>query len=411
MIETTRFELANGLRFVHNYDGNTAMVAVNVLYNVGARDESPELTGLAHLFEHLMFGGSVNIPDFDGAIERAGGKNNAWTSNDFTNFYDIVPAHNVETAFWLESDRMLSPSFSERSLEVQRSVVIEEFKQQCLNRPYGNMMHHLRGMVYTVHPYSWPVIGKTLEHIASVTRDDEKAFFFSHYAPDNAVIAVSGNITAEETRRLAEKWFGDIPRRDIAPRSYAAEPVQTAARFAEVSGHVPATDITIAYPMEGYGTKQYYCADLLTDLMANGESSIFYRELLMESDLFTSVDASILGSEEPGMLMLNMRLRENGADNERRAIEAVNAKVEDIINRDFTQEHLTRAINRMESAMMFNNVSYLAKAQALAMCEYHGEDINGMIARYRDLSAADLRAAGREIFRPERANTLIYRPV
>lgn len=410
MIETTRFELANGLRFVHNYDGNTAMVAVNVLYNVGARDESPELTGLAHLFEHLMFGGSVNIPDFDGAIERAGGKNNAWTSNDFTNFYDIVPAHNVETAFWLESDRMLSPSFSERSLEVQRSVVIEEFKQQCLNRPYGDMMHHLRGMVYTVHPYSWPVIGKTPEHIARVTRDDEKAFFFSHYAPDNAVIAVSGNITAEETRRLAEKWFGDIPRRDIAPRSYAAEPVQTAARIAEVSGHVPATDITIAYPMEGYGTKQYYCADLLTDIMANGESSIFYRELLMESDLFTSVDASILGSEEPGMLMLNMRLRENSAGNERRAIEAVNAKVEDIINRDFTQEHLTRAINRMESAMMFNNVSYLAKAQALAMCEYHGEDINGMIARYRDLSAADLRDAGREIFRPERANTLIYRP-
>lgn len=411
MIETTRFELANGLRFVHNYDPNTAMVALNVLYNVGARDESPELTGLAHLFEHLMFGGSVNIPDFDGAIERAGGRNNAWTSNDFTNFYDIVPAHNAETAFWLESDRMLSPSFTERSLEVQRSVVIEEFKQQCLNRPYGDMMHHLRGMVYTTHPYAWPVIGKTPEHIARVTRDDEKAFFFSHYAPNNAVIAVSGNITAEETRRLAEKWFGDIPRRDIAPRSYAAEPVQTAPRHAEVSGHVPATDITIAYPMEGYGTKQYYCADLLTDLMANGESSIFYRELLMESDLFTSVDASILGSEEPGILMLNMRLREGGADNERRAIDTINAKVEDIITRDFTPEHLTRAINRMESAMLFNNVSYLAKAQALAMCEYHGEDINTMISRYRELTANDLRSAARDIFRPERANTLIYRPV
>lgn len=411
MIETTRFELGNGLRFVHNYDGNTAMVAVNVLYNVGARDERGDLTGLAHLFEHLMFGGSVNIPDFDGAIERAGGKNNAWTSNDFTNFYDILPAQNAETAFWLESDRMLSPSFADRTLEVQRSVVTEEFKQQCLNRPYGDLSHHLRKLVYTTHPYSWPVIGKTPEHIARVTPQDTREFFLSHYAPNNAVVAVSGNITAEETRRLAEKWFGDIPRREIAPRGYGREPEQTSARHAEVSGHVPSTDITIAYPMEGYGTKQYYCADLLTDLMANGESSIFYRELLMESDLFTSVDASILGSEEPGMLMLNMRLRENGADNERRAIETVNAKVEEIAVRDFSARQLTRAINRMESAMTFNNVSYLAKAQALAMCEYHNEDINGTIARYRELTGADLRECARDIFRPERANTLIYRPM
>lgn len=411
MIETTRFELGNGLRFVHNYDGNTAMVAVNVLYNVGARDERGDLTGLAHLFEHLMFGGSVNIPDFDGAIERAGGKNNAWTSNDFTNFYDILPAQNAETAFWLESDRMLSPSFAGRTLEVQRSVVTEEFKQQCLNRPYGDLSHHLRKLVYTTHPYSWPVIGKTPEHIARVTQEDTREFFFSHYAPNNAVVAVSGNITAEETRLMAEKWFGDIPRREIAPRSYGLEPEQTSARHAEVSGHVPSTDITIAYPMEGYGTKQYYCADLLTDLMANGESSIFYRELLMESDLFTSVDASILGSEEPGMLMLNMRLRDNGADNERRAIETVNAKVEEIINRDFSDRQLTRAINRMESAMTFNNVSYLAKAQALAMSEYHNEDINGTIARYRELTGADLRECACDIFRPERANTLIYRPM
>lgn len=410
MIETTRFELANGLRFIHNYDGNTAMVAVNVLYDVGARDENPGLTGLAHLFEHLMFGGSVNIPDFDGAIERAGGKNNAWTSNDFTNFYDVVPAQNVETAFWLESDRMLGLAFSDKALEVQRSVVTEEFKQQCLNRPYGDMSHYLRRMCYTEHPYSWPVIGKTLEHIAKVTQDDIRSFFYSHYAPNNAIVAVSGNITAAETRRLAEKWFGGIPRRDIVARSYAPEPEQTEARHAEAQGHVPATDITIAYKMAGYGTKQYYCADLLTDLLANGESSVFYRELLMESDLFTSVDASILGSEEPGLLLLNMRLREEGAEQERRAIETVTAKVDEIMRRDITPRELTRAINRMESAMMFNNVSYLAKAQALAMSEYHGEDINGVIACYRALDGDDLKEAAAEIFRPERASTLIYRP-
>jgi len=411
MIETTRFELSNGLRFVHNYDGNTAMVAVNVLYDVGARDEDPELTGLAHLFEHLMFGGSVNIPDFDGAIERAGGKNNAWTSNDFTNFYDVVPAQNVETAFWLESDRMLSLAFSDRALDVQRSVVTEEFKQQCLNRPYGDMSHYLRRLCYTEHPYSWPVIGKTPEHIAKVTQDDIRSFFFSHYAPNNAIVAVSGNIKADETRRLAEKWFGGIPRRDTVVRSHAPEPVQTAPRHAEASGHVPATDITIAYPMDGYGTKQYYCADLLTDLLANGESSVFYRELLMESDLFTSVDASILGSEEPGLLMLNMRLGSEGEDIERRAIEAVTGKVAEFMTRDITGEQLTRAINRMESAMTFNNVSYLAKAQALAMSEYHGEDINGVMSCYRALDADDVKAAAREIFREDRANTLVYRPV
>ena len=411
MVETTRYELENGLRVVHNYDGNTAMVAVNVLYNVGARDESGELTGLAHLFEHLMFGGSVNIPDFDGAIERAGGKDNAWTSNDFTNFYDILPSQNAETAFWLESDRMLSPSFSAQTLEVQRSVVTEEFKQQCLNRPYGDMGHHLRKMVYKKHPYAWPVIGKELSHIAKVTEADTRAFFFTHYAPNNAVLAVSGNITAEETIRLAEKWFGGIPRREIARREYGMEPEQKEARITEVRGHVPQTDITIAYPMEGYGTKQYYCADLLTDLMANGESSIFYRELLMESDLYTSVDASILGSEEPGVLMLSMRLREGGEANEQRAIDTVKAKVREIMEREFSSEELTRAINKMESAMTFSNVSYLAKAQALAMAEMHGEDINGLISQYRALTVDDLRESAREIFRPERVNTLIYRPI
>lgn len=410
MIETTRFTLDNGLRVVHNYDGSTAMVAVNVLYNVGSRDENPELTGLAHLFEHLMFGGSVNVPEFDTAIERAGGKNNAWTSNDFTNFYDIVPAQNAETAFWVESDRMLSLAFSDRALQVQRSVVIEEFKQQCLNRPYGDASHYLRRLAYTRHPYSWPVIGKEISHIERVTQDDARDFFFSHYAPNNAVLAVSGNISAELTRHLAQKWFGDIAPREIAPRLYGAEPEQTSPREAEASGHVPATDITIAYPMKEYGTLQYFGADLLTDLLANGESSVFYRDLLMGTDLYTSVDASITGSEENGLLMLTMRLKNEGEENERRAIEAVNAKIAEIAGTQFTDYQLTRAVNKMESAMTFSNVNYLAKAQTLAMCEMHGEDINTIIDRYRALTPADLQATAKEIFRPERANTLIYRP-
>ena len=200
MIEYNKFTLSNGLRVIHNYDGATAMVALNVMYNVGARDEKPNMTGMAHLFEHLMFGGSVNIPDFDGAIESAGGMNNAWTSNDYTNFYDIVPSQNAETAFWVESDRMLSLAFSDKALEVQRNVVIEEFKQTCLNKPYGDMSHHLRGLMYQIHPYRYPVIGKEISHIEKVTQDDVRDFFYSHYAPNNAVLSISGRITLEETQ-------------------------------------------------------------------------------------------------------------------------------------------------------------------------------------------------------------------
>lgn len=224
-----RATLSNGLRVVHSYDPGTAMVAMNVLYDVGARDERRSLTGMAHLFEHLMFGGSVNIPSYDDEIERAGGNDNAWTSNDFTNFYLNIPAQNVETAFRLESDRMLALAFSERALEVQKSVVIEEFKQQCLDRPYGRLYHHLRAAVYSPeHPYSWPVIGLKPEHIASVTMDDVKSWFYRHYAPNNAILSVAGNITFERTVELAEKWFGDIPRRDIEPRRLPAPGFPTA---------------------------------------------------------------------------------------------------------------------------------------------------------------------------------------
>lgn len=245
----TRFTLPNGLRVVHEQDSATAMVALDVLYNVGARDEHPDHTGMAHLFEHLMFGGSVNIADFDGAIEQAGGRNNAWTNQDYTNFYDIVPAQNAETAFWLESDRMLSLAFSDKALEVQRNVVMEEFKQVCLNQPYGDLGHHMSALAYKVHPYRTPVIGKELGHIESVTQEQVREFFRTHYAPNNAVLAVTGNITLDETRRLAEKWFGPIPRRMVAPRRYAPEPEQTEARRMVVTGNVPQTLVVISYPM------------------------------------------------------------------------------------------------------------------------------------------------------------------
>lgn len=410
MIQTNRFELSNGLRVVHNADNSTAMVAVNILYDVGARDENPDLTGLAHLFEHLMFGGSENIPDFDNSLERAGGMSNAWTSNDFTNFYDILPAHNAETAFWLESDRMMSLSFSEKALEVQRHVVIEEFKQQCLNKPYGDTAHHLRDLAYREHPYRYPVIGSDISHIEKVSQDDVRQFFFSHYAPNNAVLSVSGNISESETRRLAEKWFGEIPQRDIKPRLYPAEPPQNGTRIKEVTGNVPRTALTMAWHMDGYGSEQYFAADLLTDLLANGQSSRFYRKLLMNSGLFSEIDASILGSEEPGLLLINAKLTDDSDMTVNSAIDAIDTEIKELAESAVSQREITRAVNRMESAAMFSNMSYLSKAQVLAAHEYHGEDINDMITRYRMLTPENIRDAAAGIFDRRSLSMLIYRP-
>ena len=410
MIEYNTFTLSNGLRVVHNYDGATAMVALNVMYNVGARDESPEMTGMAHLFEHLMFGGSVNVPDFDGAIENAGGMNNAWTSNDYTNFYDIVPAQNVETAFWVESDRMLSLAFSDKALEVQRNVVIEEFKQTCLNRPYGDMSHYLRAMVYKHHPYRYPVIGKEISHIEKVTQNDVKEFFYSHYAPNNAVLSVSGNVSFDETCRLAEKWFGSIPVRDIAPRNYPQEPEQVEARREDVNGNVPQLAMVKAFRMPGYGQPNYIECDIITDLLASGRSSRFYRNLLMTTGAFTEVDASIIGSDEPGFMMLNCKLTENDDASIDKAESLIMNEVQRLIDGDVSDYELTRTINRFESNFMFSSMGFMAKAQSLANYVMHNEDVNDVVNRYRKVTIDDIARVASEIFVPEKSATLIYRP-
>ncbi len=410
MIDYNTFTLPNGLRVIHNYDGATAMVALNVMYDVGARDESPDLTGMAHLFEHLMFGGSINIPDFDSAIENAGGMNNAWTSNDYTNFYDIVPAQNVETAFWVESDRMLALAFSDKALEVQRHVVIEEFKQTCLNRPYGDMSHHLRAMLYKVHPYRYPVIGKEISHIEKVTQDDVREFFYSHYAPNNAVLSVSGNVSFEDTRRLAEKWFGPIERRSITPRNYQSEPKQIEPRSIEVSGNVPQTAVVRAFKMPGYGEPDYIECDIITDLLASGRSSRFYRNLLMKTGAFTEVDASIIGSDEPGFLMLNSKLTNNDSHSIDKAIDLMMGEVQKLVDGDVSEYELTRTINRFESNYMFSSMGFMAKAQSLANYEMHHEDINGVVERYRRVKVEDITRVAQKIFDLNQSSTLIYVP-
>lgn len=414
IIPVNRFTLANGLRVVHSYDPTTAMVAVDVLYNVGARDESRRLTGMAHLFEHLMFGGSVNVPSFDGEIESAGGKNNAWTSNDFTNFYDVVPAQNIATAFHLESDRMLGLDFNERSLEVQRGVVIEEFKQTCLDRPYGDLFHHLRRLAYAEnHPYSWPVIGLEPEHIARVTMDDVRRWFYAHYAPNNAILAVSGRVELEEVKRLAEEWFGDIPARAVAPRHLPAAGFPAESVVETVTGNVPLPDVVVAFPMSAYGTEEYFAADAITDLLSAGRAARFQRELFNGegAGLFAAADASISGSEHEGLLLLHARVNENTDE----AIARATAMMLDSARRlaepgAVSERELQRSFNNFEADFRFSNVGYLNRAINLAMAEYHGEDINRVVTDRRRLTPEIISRTARKILVDSPSVTIIYKP-
>lgn len=415
IIPVNRFTLANGLRVVHSYDPTTAMVAVDVLYNVGARDESRGLTGMAHLFEHLMFGGSVNVSSFDGEIERAGGKNNAWTSNDFTNFYDVVPAQNVATAFHLESDRMLGLDFNERSLEVQREVVIEEFKQTCLDRPYGDLFHHVRRLAYAAnHPYSWPVIGLEPEHIARVTMDDVRRWFYAHYAPNNAILAVSGRVEFDEVRRLAEEWFGDIPARQIAHRNPGAPGFPAESVVETVTGKAPLPDVVVAYPMSAYGTEEYFAADAITDLLSAGRSARFQRELLNNdaaAGLFAMADASILGSEHEGLLLLHARVNDGSDEAIERAITLMLGSARRLAEPGaVSPRELERSFNNFEADFRFSNVGYLNRAINLAMAEYHGEDINRAVADRRRLTPEAIERTARKILVESPSVTIIYKP-
>ncbi len=402
--------LPNGLRIFHHHDPSTAMVVVNLLYNVGARDEHPTSTGIAHLFEHLMFGGSRHVPSYDQAIESAGGVNNAWTSNDFTSFYDILPAHNAETAFWAESDRIAWLNLTPESLEVQRQVVIEEFKQQCLNRPYGDIAHHLRRMVYTTHPYRWPVIGLTPNHIAEFTLDQARQFYHSHYLPNNASLIVAGNITLDRTLELAHRWFGDIPAGQVAPRLYAPEPPQTSARELRVDAPVPHTMLIMAYPMGPFDMQQYIAADTITDILSAGRSARLTRELLNTTDLFTAIDASITGSDEPGMLMITARLSRNTDHHITQARQAITDTLQRLIEQGVGDHELRRTVNRCESTFTFSNVDLLTRAQNIANYHSRAIDINTVIPAYRALTPADITDAARAILRPTALNTLIYGP-
>ena len=409
MLQINRHILSNGLRLVHSQDASTQMVALNVLYNVGARDENPEHTGFAHLFEHLMFGGSVNIPDYDAPLQLAGGENNAWTNNDITNYYLTVPRQNVETGFWLESDRMMSLDFSERSLEVQRGVVMEEFKQRCLNQPYGDVGHLLRPLAYRVHPYQWPTIGKELSHIANATLEEVKDFFFRFYAPNNAVLAVTGNISFEEAVSLTEKWFGPIPRREVPLRQLPKEPVQTGERRQVVERNVPLESLFMAYHMCDRLDADYYAFDILSDILSNGRSSRLNQHLVQEKQLFSSIDAYISGTIDAGLFHIS------GKPAAGVSLEEAETAVREELNELQTalvQEHeLEKVKNKFESTQIFGNINYLNVATNLAWFELNGqaEDMEKEVERYRAVTADRLKAVAQTAFREENGVVLYYK--
>ena len=411
MLQINKHTLANGLKLVHNRDVSTQMVALNVLYQVGARDEHPDHTGFAHLFEHLMFGGSQNIPDYDTPLQLAGGENNAWTNNDITNYYLTVPKQNVEIGFWLESDRMLCLDFSSKSLEVQRGVVMEEFKLRCLNRPYGDTGHLLRPLVYKEHPYQWPTIGKELNHIAQATLQEVEDFFFSFYAPNNAILAVTGNITFEEAVRLAEKWFGPIPRRELKKRNLPAEPQQTEERRLTVERNVPIESLYMAFRMCDRMHPDYYAYDILSDILSNGRSSRLIQHLVHDRQIFSSIDAHISGSIDAGLFHITGKPA-NGVSLED-AEKAVWEELQIISNELIDEEELEKVKNKFESTQIFGNLNYLNVATNLAWFEMlsRAEDMDKEVENYRAVTSQQLMDVARKAFTRTNYSVLIYKKI
>ncbi|HTK21979.1 MAG TPA: pitrilysin family protein [Mucilaginibacter sp.] len=408
MVKFNRFTLDNGLRVIVHEDHTTPMAVLNILYDVGARDEDPEKTGFAHLFEHLMFGGSVNIPVYDEPLQRVGGENNAFTTNDITNYYITLPAANIETAFWLESDRMLSLAFSKKSLEVQRNVVIEEFKQRYLNQPYGDVWLKLRPLVYKKHPYQWATIGKEIKHIEDAQIEDVKAFFTKHYNPQNAIMVVGGNVTTEQAKQLAEKWFGPIPAGQKYQRNLPQEPEQKEERRLTVAGKVPLNDVYIAFHMPGRLDEGYYEADLISDILSRGNSSRLYKTLVKDKQLFSEIHAYNMGSFDRGMFVVEGKPLENVSIESAEA--AIWEELEIIKNELVPADELTKVKNKTESTMVFSEMSLLDKAMNLAQFELFGDanKLNHETDKYLAVTAEQIQKQAQEIFRKENSSTLIY---
>lgn len=408
MISFEKFTLSNGLKVIVHQDISTPIVAFNLLYDVGARDENENQTGFAHLFEHLMFGGSINIPNFDEPLQKVGGENNAFTSNDITNYYITLPKENLETAFWLESDRMLSLAFTEKSLEVQRQVVVEEFKQNYLNQPYGDVWLLLRPLAYEKHPYKWATIGKEISHIENATMDDVKSFFHQFYLPNNAILSVAGNITIDEIKHLTEKWFGSIPKGKKSDRNLPKEPLQNAPRRLEVKRNVPANAIYKAYKMCSKTHPDFYATDLITDILSQGNSSKLYISLVKEQKLFSNINAYVLGSFDEGLLIISGNLSENTSFEA--AENAIIEELEKLKKWSVNEKELQKVKNKIESIQAFSETNVLNKAMNLAINELLGDanKVNTDIENYRKVTVEDVLRLSNQLFNENNCSTLIY---
>lgn len=407
MVPYNEFTLANGLTVIVHEDPTVQIAVINILYDVGSRDERPDKTGFAHLFEHLMFGGSANIPNYDAPLQRVGGENNAFTSADITNYYLTLPASNIETGFWLESDRMLSLSFDPKTLEVQRKVVIEEFKQRYLNQPYGDVWLKLRPLAYQVHPYQWATIGKEISHIENATLEDVREFFFRYYVPNNAILVVAGNVTVGQVKKLSEKWFEPIPAGKKG-RSIPVEPKQTQKRFLDVASKVPASALYKAYHMPGRFDKDYYTMDLLSDILSRGQSSRLYHQLVKEKEIFTSVSSFVMGSVDPGLFVISGRVKDGIR------LEDADYEVQEVLDKftsgGSTEQELSKVRIQAESTLEFGEVEVLNRAMNLAFARLSGDAglVNEEIGKIEAITPDDIYRVANEVIRDENSNVMYY---
>lgn len=409
MIEFSTFVLDNGLKVHVHEDHNIASAVVNIMYDVGSRDEDSEKTGFAHLFEHLMFGGSVNIPSYDTPLQKVGGTNNAFTSPDITNYYITLPAQNLETAFWLESDRMMSLSFDPNVLEVQRKVVIEEYKQRYINQPYGDVWHHLRDLAYKEHSYRWPTIGREIKHIEDATMEDVKSFFHKFYVPSNAILVVAGNVKLEEVKKLSKKWFEPIPSGNKPIRNLPLEPIQDSPRKKIIEEKVPIDMLYKVWHMEGRTEEGYYTTDLISDLLGRGKSSLLYQKLVKENPIFSGLSAYITGSFEPGLFCITGKTSD-GVGLETAEI-ALNEVLETFKNSSVDNDNLDKVKNQAEFSMTYGKTEILPRAMSIAYGAMLGNPnlINEEEEKLRNVGVDKIELKLKTLFNENNCSTLYYK--
>ena len=409
MIKYEEFVLDNGLRVLVHEDNSTPLAAVNILYDVGARDEEEDKTGFAHLFEHLMFGGSKNIKSYDEPLQRAGGENNAFTNNDITNYYITLPSENLETAFWLESDRMLELDFSQKILDVQKNVVIEEFKQRYLNQPYGDVWLLLRPLAYKVHPYRWPTIGKDISHIENAKLEDVRNFFFKYYRPNNSIMVVAGNVTLNRVKDLSEKWFGDIEKGPENLRNLPDEPEQKEQRKITEHRNVPVDAIYLTFHGPERKSDEYYAMDLLTDVLSNGHSSRLYQNLVKEKKMFSELHGYQTGQVDENLIVIEGKLAPGTSMEE--AEEEIWHELNKIQKEEINKDELIKVKNKIEATLEFSEMSVLNKAMNLAYYELLGDagKVNDEVDNYRKVTSTEIREQAKKIFKKENNCVLYYK--